>query len=47
MLAAALYVRGVAHMRKGDRASADRDLAAARRLAFDIDLRYRRYGVMP
>jgi tetratricopeptide (TPR) repeat protein len=47
MLAASLFVRGVAHMRRGDRASADRDLAAARRLTFDIDLRYRRYGVSP
>ena len=47
MLAASLFVRGIAYMRKGDRASADRDLAAARRLTFDIDLRYRRYGVSP
>lgn len=46
-LAASLFVRGVAYMRKGDRASADRDLAAARRLTFDIDLRYRRWGVSP
>ena len=44
---ASLYVRGIAHLRKGDRASADRDLAAARRLVFDIELRYRRFGVTP
>lgn len=47
MLAPALYVRGIAHLRRGDRASAERDLTAARRLTFDIDLRYRRYGVTP
>jgi tetratricopeptide (TPR) repeat protein len=47
LMAPSLYVRAVAHMRKGDRASADRDLAAARRLTFDIDLRYRRFGVTP
>lgn len=46
-LAAALYVRGVARLRKGEREAGERDLAAARRLVFDIDAVYRRYGVTP
>ena len=46
-LPAALYVRGLAHLRKGERSAGERDLAAARRLVFDIDARYRRYGVTP
>lgn len=46
-LPAALYIRGIARLRRGDRAAGERDLAAARRLVFDIDARYRDYGVTP
>jgi tetratricopeptide (TPR) repeat protein len=46
-LPAALYTRGIAHLRKGERDAGERDLAAARRLAFDIDATYRAYGVTP
>jgi tetratricopeptide (TPR) repeat protein len=46
-LPAALYTRGIAHLRKGEREAGERDLAAARRLAFDIDATYRAYGVTP
>jgi tetratricopeptide (TPR) repeat protein len=45
--AAALYTRGIARLRIGDRAAGERDLAAARRLVFDIDAIYRDYGVTP
>ena len=38
---AALYTRGIARLRKGDREAGERDLAAARRLVFDIDATYR------
>ena len=44
---AALYTRGIARLRKGDRDGGERDLAAARRLVFDIDAIYRDYGVTP
>ena len=44
---AALYTRGIARLRKGDREAGERDLAAARRLVFDIDATYRAYGVTP
>ena len=44
---AALYTRGIARLRKGDREGGERDLAAARRLVFDIDATYRDYGVTP
>ena len=44
---AALYTRGIARLRKGDRQGGERDLAAARRLDFDIDATYRDYGVTP
>ena len=44
---AALYTRGIARLRKGDRERGERDLAAARRLVFDIDATYRDYGVTP
>ncbi|MFN3389551.1 MAG: tetratricopeptide repeat protein [Allosphingosinicella sp.] len=43
----ALYVRGLALLRRGDREAGERDLAAARRLMFDIDAEYRGYGVAP
>jgi tetratricopeptide (TPR) repeat protein len=46
-LPAALYTRGIARLRKGDREAGERDLAAARRLVYDIDARYRDYGVTP
>ena len=46
-LPAALYTRGIARLRKGDREAGERDLAAARRLVFDIDATYRGYGVTP
>ena len=44
---AALYTRGIARLRKGDREGGERDIAAARRLVFDIDATYRAYGVTP
>jgi tetratricopeptide (TPR) repeat protein len=44
---AALYTRGIARLRRGDREAGERDLAAARRLVFDIDAIYRAYGVTP
>jgi tetratricopeptide (TPR) repeat protein len=44
---AALYTRGIARLRKGEREAGERDLAAARRLVFDIDATYRAYGVTP
>ena len=44
---AALYTRGIAKLRRGDREGGERDLAAARRLVFDIDATYRDYGVTP
>jgi tetratricopeptide (TPR) repeat protein len=45
--AEALFVRGVARIRNGDRRGGETDLALARRLSFDIDARYRQYGVTP
>jgi len=45
--AEALFVRGVARIRNGDRPGGEADLALARRLSFDIDARYRDYGVTP
>ncbi|WP_114951055.1 DUF3857 domain-containing protein [Sphingosinicella terrae] len=45
--AASLYVRGVARIRSGAREAGEQDLAAARRLQFDIDSEYRRYGITP
>ena len=44
---AALYTRGIARLRKGDREAGERDIAAARRLVFDIDATYRVYGITP
>lgn len=44
---AALYTRGIARLRKGQREAGERDLAAARRLVYDIDATYRAYGVTP
>lgn len=42
----ALYVRGLAQLGRGDREAGERDLAAARRLVFDIDGQYRAYGIV-
>ena len=47
LLAPALYVRGLARLRKGEREAGERDLAAARFMVFDIDATYRAYGVAP
>ena len=46
-MAPALYVRGVARLRRGEREAGQQDLAAARRLRFDIEAEYREYGVAP
>ena len=46
-LGASLYGRGIARYRKGDREGAARDLKAARLIAFDMDSRFRLYGVEP
>lgn len=46
-MAAAHYVRGVAHFRRGNTAAGQQDLTTARRLSFDIDATYRSYGVTP
>jgi tetratricopeptide (TPR) repeat protein len=45
--AQSLYGRGLARLRKGDRNGGEADLQAARRLQFDIELNYRRYGLTP
>jgi tetratricopeptide (TPR) repeat protein len=42
-----LYGRGLALLRKGDREAGERDLAAARRLSFDIDAEYAWPGLTP
>ncbi|HEX5185096.1 MAG TPA: DUF3857 domain-containing protein [Allosphingosinicella sp.] len=46
-LPASLYGRGIARLRKGDKEGGDQDLAAARRIAYDIDDRFKGYGVTP
>jgi tetratricopeptide (TPR) repeat protein len=46
-LAPSLYVRAVARLRKGEREAGEQDLRAARRIVFDIEARYRAYGVTP
>jgi tetratricopeptide (TPR) repeat protein len=46
-LSASLFVRGVARIRHGDTGGGEADLAAARRIEFDIDSEYREYGVTP
>ncbi|HEY0413742.1 MAG TPA: DUF3857 domain-containing protein [Allosphingosinicella sp.] len=43
--AASWYGRGLAKLRKGDKDGGEKDLARARRLAYDIDERYQRYGM--
>jgi tetratricopeptide (TPR) repeat protein len=47
LLAASLWVRGIARLRKGEREAGEQDLRAARRLVFDIEAQYRAYGVTP
>ena len=42
-----LYARGIARLRKGDKAGGDADLANARRLVPEIDKTYAKYGVSP
>ena len=44
-LAGALYGRGLAKMRKGDRAGGSADVAAAKRIRSDIAEEFSRYGV--
>lgn len=46
-LAASFYGRGIAKLRKGDKAGGERDLATARRYSFDIDSSFANYGVIP
>jgi tetratricopeptide (TPR) repeat protein len=43
----ALYGRGIAHLRKGEREAGERDLAAARRLSFDVAAEYAWSGITP
>jgi Flp pilus assembly protein TadD len=44
---ASLYGRGLAKLRKGDKEGGERDLAQARRFDFDVDFRFKQYGLMP
>lgn len=46
-LEASLFARGVARLRKGDRAGGDADLKSARAISADIDRVYAEYGVTP
>ena len=43
--AASLFGRGLAKVRKGNRESGERDMAAARRLDFDVESEFRRHGI--
>jgi tetratricopeptide (TPR) repeat protein len=43
----ALYGRGLARLRKGDKADGERDIAAATRYAFDVDVNYATIGLKP
>jgi tetratricopeptide (TPR) repeat protein len=43
----ALYLRGLARLRKGDREAGERDLAEARRLSFDVDSEFASLGLKP
>lgn len=43
----ALYGRGLAKLRKDDRAGGERDFAAARRYGYDVHLTYQDYGLRP
>lgn len=44
---ASLFGRGIAKGRKGDRTGAKQDLAAARVVSFDVENRFKLYGVEP
>ncbi len=46
-LGASLFARGIARLRKGDKAGGDADLARARAMSADIDKTYAEYGVAP
>ncbi len=46
-MAASLFSRGVAKIRKGDRPGGEKDLAAARLITKEIDKAYAGYGVVP
>jgi tetratricopeptide (TPR) repeat protein len=43
----ALWLRGIARIRQGERENGERDLAAARRYAFDIAIVYEPLGIRP
>lgn len=43
--AASLYGRGLAKIRKGDKAGGEQDMAAARRLDFAVDSEFRHHGI--
>lgn len=45
--ATSLYGRGIALLRKGDKDAGERDLAAARRLDYDIDAEFKDLGITP
>jgi tetratricopeptide (TPR) repeat protein len=45
--AISLFGRGVALLRKGDKAGGERDIQAARRIDFDVDQRFKDLGVTP
>ena len=44
-LAASLYVRGLAKLRKGDKSGGEADIAAAKEIRKDIEEEYAGYGV--
>jgi tetratricopeptide (TPR) repeat protein len=44
---ASLYGRGLAKLRKGDKEGGERDLAEARRIDFDVEPLFKRYGLVP
>jgi tetratricopeptide (TPR) repeat protein len=46
-LAGALYGRGVAKMKKNDRAGGSADIASAKSMRSDIEAEYSRYGIRP
>jgi tetratricopeptide (TPR) repeat protein len=46
-LAPALYGRGLAELKKGDKAAGDADIAAAAAIAPGLAQQYRRFGLAP
>ena len=44
--AASLFGRGLAKLRKGDREGGERDMAAARRLDFDVESEFKRHNIV-